>query len=306
MSMTLLATFFLLNNFYTMTEYWVSKKQYWCKYCSIYIRDDAPSRKLHETGLKHQGNKERYIRDLYKSGNQAKREKAAEAAQIARIEASAEAAYAHDAHASSSRIRLHPTATFAPPSASRKTDKPKDKWANYTSAKDLGFDDEDTQKSSYQIEQELKGRAGEVGAWEDVVEAAPGHTLQATRSLAHSNADSDDEGEGFKFSHREKRPWHDVYDEGEWDPKAALSSLKLKKQDKSDGVKMEEQNGLDRKGWDGKIELQGHHLSSVKAQPEDKHETLDAEPDVKPEIPAAENAGSSLFKKRRPVQHRQK
>jgi WW domain-binding protein 4 len=45
------------------------------------------SRRQHETGLKHQGQKERYIRELYKGGDRAKREKAAEAIEMARIEA---------------------------------------------------------------------------------------------------------------------------------------------------------------------------------------------------------------------------
>lgn len=26
----------------TIRRYWVSKKQYWCKYCNIFVRDDAP------------------------------------------------------------------------------------------------------------------------------------------------------------------------------------------------------------------------------------------------------------------------
>lgn len=42
---------------------------------------------MHESGLKHQGSKERFIRDLYKGGERDKREKAAHAAEIARIEA---------------------------------------------------------------------------------------------------------------------------------------------------------------------------------------------------------------------------
>ena len=44
------------------------------------------SRRQHETGLKHQGNKERFIRELYKGGDRVKREKLAEAADMARIE----------------------------------------------------------------------------------------------------------------------------------------------------------------------------------------------------------------------------
>lgn len=65
----------------------MSKKQYWCKYCDIWVRDDAPSKRLHESGMKHQGNKERFIRNLYKGGERAKRDKEAEARQMERIEA---------------------------------------------------------------------------------------------------------------------------------------------------------------------------------------------------------------------------
>lgn len=49
--------------------------------------DGPQSRKQHETGLKHQGNKERFIRDLYKSGNMAKKEKLAAEAEMERINA---------------------------------------------------------------------------------------------------------------------------------------------------------------------------------------------------------------------------
>ncbi|ORY79309.1 hypothetical protein BCR35DRAFT_97119 [Leucosporidium creatinivorum] len=70
-----------------MSEYWVSRDKYWCKYCKIFIADDKPSRILHETGLKHKGNYERFIRDIYKRGEKDQKEKAEEAREIARIEA---------------------------------------------------------------------------------------------------------------------------------------------------------------------------------------------------------------------------
>ena len=56
-----------------MSEYWVSHKRYLCKYCNIYIADDAPSRRQHEGGLKHKGNVERFVRGLYKAGEKRKR-----------------------------------------------------------------------------------------------------------------------------------------------------------------------------------------------------------------------------------------
>lgn len=67
-------------------EYWVSHKKYFCKYCEIFIADDAPSRSQHENGLRHQGNKERYIKNLYKTGEKKKRDEEEEKREMARIE----------------------------------------------------------------------------------------------------------------------------------------------------------------------------------------------------------------------------
>jgi hypothetical protein len=61
--------------------------------------------------------------------------------------------------------RMHPSAG-ATTSKARESSKPKDKWANYTSAKDLGFTDE-ADKTAYEVEQEVKGRAANApGAWQ--------------------------------------------------------------------------------------------------------------------------------------------
>ncbi|RSH90850.1 hypothetical protein EHS25_010026 [Saitozyma podzolica] len=180
-----------------MTEYWVSKKQYWCKYCNIWIRDDAPSRRHHETGLKHQGNKERFVRDLYKSGDKAKRDAAAEAIEMARIEASAAAAHAKDVggtYAGRPSVLATISAAKAAASSSRlRPSEKRDKWANYSTAQQLGFDDEETAKSSYEIEQELKGRAGEVGAWEEVGYEPQGYSTPPIRGPGEGDGE---EGQG--------------------------------------------------------------------------------------------------------------
>lgn len=34
-----------------LCRYWVSKKQYWCKYCNIWIRDDAPVSQFTTTSI---------------------------------------------------------------------------------------------------------------------------------------------------------------------------------------------------------------------------------------------------------------
>lgn len=69
-----------------MSEYWVSKKKYFCKYCEIYIADDVPSRQHHENGLRHKGNRERFIRGLYKDGEKRKKDSEEEKREMARIE----------------------------------------------------------------------------------------------------------------------------------------------------------------------------------------------------------------------------
>lgn len=69
-----------------MSEYWVSKKKYFCKYCEIYIADDVPSRQHHENGLRHQGNRERFIRNIYKASEKKKKDSEEEKRELARVE----------------------------------------------------------------------------------------------------------------------------------------------------------------------------------------------------------------------------
>lgn len=144
----------------------------------------------------------------------------------------------------------------------------RDKWANYSTAQQLGFDDEETAKSSYEIEQELKGRAGEVGAWEEVGYEPQGYSTppirregeseggegagererlqegdggyqgdageagagpSGKRKLGEYGVRDEEDHEDWKFSHRDKKPARlDPYDEDDWDPKTALKKLKRK------------------------------------------------------------------------------
>jgi len=69
-----------------MSEYWVSNKKYYCTYCKIYIADDAPSRQQHEGGLRHQGNKERFVRGLYKTSEKRKHDLEEEKREMMRID----------------------------------------------------------------------------------------------------------------------------------------------------------------------------------------------------------------------------
>jgi len=77
-----------------MSEFWVSKKRYFCKYCDTYIADDVPSRQHHENGLRHKGNVDRFVRGLYKAGEKQKKDADEEKREMMRIERAASAAFA--------------------------------------------------------------------------------------------------------------------------------------------------------------------------------------------------------------------
>ena len=74
------------STYLSMSEYWVSKKRYFCKYCDIYIADDTPSRQQHENGLRHKGNVERFVRGIYKAGEKHKKDLEEEKREMKRVE----------------------------------------------------------------------------------------------------------------------------------------------------------------------------------------------------------------------------
>ncbi|KAJ3570018.1 hypothetical protein NP233_g4677 [Leucocoprinus birnbaumii] len=148
-----------------MSEYWVSKKKYFCKYCEIYIADDAPSRQHHENGMRHKGNVERYIRGIYKAGEKRKKDQEEEKREMARVEQAARAAFAQDVSTGHAKASSAPEASTS--SAARKpATKPSNPYANYTTAAQLGYTDPDVEKM------QIRQSQGLVGDWE-VVESTP-------------------------------------------------------------------------------------------------------------------------------------
>lgn len=147
-----------------MSEYWVSKKKYFCRYCDVYIADDAPSRSHHENGMRHKGNKERFVKGLYKAGEKKKKDEEEEKREMKNVEAAAQRAYALDVgagRAGPSGLSLpepKPKAAAAPPK------KPSNPYANYTTAASLGYTDPDTER--YEAELERRRTQGIAGDWE--------------------------------------------------------------------------------------------------------------------------------------------
>ncbi|KAH9935679.1 uncharacterized protein B0H18DRAFT_420235 [Fomitopsis serialis] len=149
-----------------MSEYWVAHKKYFCKYCNIYIADDAPSRRQHETGLRHKGNVERFVRGLYKEGERRKHDSEEEKREMARVEQAAQAAYARDVGAglvkpgsSSTSVAARPT-----PEAKKPVPRPSNPYADYTTAESLGITDPDEERRK--AEAERRRTQGVAGDWE--------------------------------------------------------------------------------------------------------------------------------------------
>ncbi|EPT04517.1 hypothetical protein FOMPIDRAFT_10890, partial [Fomitopsis schrenkii] len=177
-----------------MSEYWVAHKKYFCKYCNIYIADDAPSRRQHETGLRHKGNVERFVRGLYKEGERRKHDLEEEKREMARVEQAAQAAYAQDVGAGLVKPGSSSASVAARPSPEDKkpVPKPSNPYANYTTAANLGITDPDEERR--QAEAERRRTQGVAGDWEVIsvidpaapVEEGAGHA----EAVAHNSGPS--------------------------------------------------------------------------------------------------------------------
>ncbi|KAK6846171.1 hypothetical protein PG987_001359 [Apiospora arundinis] len=58
-----------------MSEYWKSTPKYWCKHCSVYVRDTKLERQNHESTGKHQGAIKRFLRDIHRGHENQEKEK---------------------------------------------------------------------------------------------------------------------------------------------------------------------------------------------------------------------------------------
>ncbi|KAF2735483.1 hypothetical protein EJ04DRAFT_491586 [Polyplosphaeria fusca] len=68
-----------------MAEYWKSTPKYWCKFCSVYVRETKRDRTEHEATGRHQGNVQRSLRGIHKDQQRQEREKTAAQREVARL-----------------------------------------------------------------------------------------------------------------------------------------------------------------------------------------------------------------------------
>ncbi|KAI0705093.1 hypothetical protein C8T65DRAFT_653197 [Cerioporus squamosus] len=218
-----------------MSEYWVSKNKYFCKYCNIYIADDAPSRKQHETGLRHKGNVERFVRGLYKAGEKRKADLEEEKREMARIEKAAGAAYAQDVASGltkpGSSSSAGPSSSSAAAGPKVAAPKPSNPYANYTTAESLGYTDPDLERAK--AEAERRRTEGIAGEWQvvDVIPPAPEEGEEGGQSK--HEVEEQKPGE-ISVRAAEKRPAEGPVDEEDargWKLRRKTAGVKPKKQE---------------------------------------------------------------------------
>lgn len=234
---------FLLPRLFSsaMSEYWVSKKKYFCQYCDIFIADDAPSRSHHENGMRHKGNKERFVKGLYKAGEKMKKDADEEKREMKNIEAAAQRAFALDVGAG--RGGIGGSGLPAPKTAPAPPKKPSNPYANYSTAASLGYTDPDAER--VQAEAERRQTQGVAGDWEllpstsallptaplagigddgDVKPAIDDTISPGTKREAEAPAEDDEDGRAWKLRKKTAR-LGDIYDPGDIPIKLKVKKL---------------------------------------------------------------------------------
>lgn len=93
-----------------MAEYWKSTPKYWCKHCSVYVRDTKLEKQNHEATAKHQGAVKRALRDLHRGHEREEREKERAKREIERLNGVVSA----DGSASTSTANADPSSRTRP------------------------------------------------------------------------------------------------------------------------------------------------------------------------------------------------
>lgn len=158
-----------------MADVWISRKRWTCKYCQVTINDDPPSRRHHESGMRHKHNVERALRALHRDTDAQRRAEQEKQRTMQQIEQAARRQHAkYDAGHSSRPTSAAPPLSAAPskpaPAPARRPAAwtPSDKMAHYTTADALGL-----QEDAPTYVPPAASLTAEIGAWETVTPRAP-------------------------------------------------------------------------------------------------------------------------------------
>ncbi|OTA85546.1 hypothetical protein M434DRAFT_82617 [Hypoxylon sp. CO27-5] len=294
-----------------MSEYWKSTPKYWCKHCSIYVRDTKFERQNHEATAKHQGALKRFLRDLHRNHEQEQREKERAKREVERLNGVVSSVSSdHDASTSKASAGGRITAQSQPQPTSAERQK---QWEQLA---EMGID----------VPTELRGDMAMAGEWtvtntriiDDKPEtgdpdAKPDAIALGVRKRPKREAEEDDEEENaIKGLFKKPRKWgrdtkQAPEDDAELDellsgalakpPKLeAQSEHRLKKEDDLPSVKKESSADIKKEETDD-----GQSLSNIKLPDADAQDTP-----VKTEQNAEGETPTVIFKKRKPKNIRQR
>lgn len=118
-----------------MAEHWKSTPKYWCKHCTVYVKDTAFERKQHESTAKHQGNLKRFLSGIQKDHARSQREKEQAKAEVERLHRIAGTATTSP----SSSSGPPPPRTVSQPSRSRAAPSAADQKRQWAQLADMGI-----------------------------------------------------------------------------------------------------------------------------------------------------------------------
>ncbi|KAH7114471.1 hypothetical protein B0J11DRAFT_496969 [Dendryphion nanum] len=109
-----------------MSEYWKSTPKYWCKFCSLFVKDTKFDRKQHDSTGRHQGNIQRSLRGLHREKAAEDRQQQRAKDEIARLNglvpgSASDASAGAGANAPGGDIRVGATPTFTKGSGQQAT-----------------------------------------------------------------------------------------------------------------------------------------------------------------------------------------
>ncbi|ROV91735.1 hypothetical protein VPNG_09967 [Cytospora leucostoma] len=268
-----------------MAEYWKSTPKYWCKHCSVYVRDTKLERQNHDATAKHQGAVKRALRDLHRGHEKEEREKDRARREIERLNgvvsgAATATTSATAANATTSRI------LGAPSSASPRIlpDSERKRQAEQLASLGVSLPEEfrrdlamagDWQVTSTTIVQEKP---------DDGTEPGPGSAARGIHKRERTDEDLEAE-EAVKGLFKKPRRWgrdpRTAGGDGGPDLDALLSGgLTVKKKDEED-VKEEQVGNEDVEGEDNN----GPPVKTEEEQ-QQRHELTDIKPELSDEVGA--------------------
>ncbi len=209
-----------------MADVWISRKKWTCKYCDVTINDDLPSRRHHETGVRHKQNVQKALQDLYRKSDQGRKDAEQTKKQIEQIEALAAASYAKDqAAAGTSASATAPSATpITSPSAAVSSSKASTGTVSKPTIRR-------PPSSSAQPEVRDVQPVAEAGQWEQVEQAQPAASSASTFGPQSTEATERDQARSFRVREKVGR-----LDDSDDDDDLGARTIKVKKRPRTEAA----------------------------------------------------------------------